>query len=66
MDLHDRSIRMNEAEMSLFSPFRPMLAERKHINEASKSIFCCVVLYINDLIALYFNCTCYNLCVSVK
>ena len=46
MDLHDRSIRMNEAEMSLFSPFRPMLAERKHINEASKSIFCCFVLYI--------------------
>ncbi|RMX43103.1 hypothetical protein pdam_00006836 [Pocillopora damicornis] len=38
MDLHDRSIRMNEAEMSLFSPFRPMLAERKHINEASKSV----------------------------
>ena len=66
MDLHDRSIRMNEAEMSLFSPFRPMLAERKHINEASKSIFCCVVLYINDLITLYFNCICYNLCVSVK
>ena len=46
MDLQHRSIRMNEAEMSLFSPFRPMLAERKHINEASKSIFCCVVLYI--------------------
>ncbi|PFX16725.1 DNA ligase 4 [Stylophora pistillata] len=33
LDLHDPSIRMNEAEMSLFSPFRPMLAERKHISE---------------------------------
>ena len=38
MDLHDHSIRMNEAEMSLFSPFRPMLAERKNISEVSKVI----------------------------
>lgn len=36
MDLHDRSIRMNEAEMSMFSPFRPMLGQRGEIGEASE------------------------------
>ena len=33
-DLQDPSVRMNEVEMSLFSPFRPMLAERAAIEEA--------------------------------
>ncbi|XP_068735127.1 DNA ligase 4-like [Montipora capricornis] len=35
-DLHDPTIRMNEAQMSLFSPFRPMLAERGAIEEVEK------------------------------
>lgn len=38
MDLHDRSIRMNEAEMSMFSPFRPMLGQRGDIGEASEKL----------------------------
>ncbi|XP_015777193.1 PREDICTED: DNA ligase 4-like [Acropora digitifera] len=36
IDLHDPEIRMNEAQMSLFSPFRPMLAERVAIDEVEK------------------------------
>ena len=36
IDLHDPTVRMNEAQMSLFSPFRPMLAERGALEEASK------------------------------
>ncbi|KAK2560071.1 DNA ligase 4 [Acropora cervicornis] len=38
IDLHDPEIRMNEAQMSLFSPFRPMLAERVAIDEKQKSM----------------------------
>ncbi|XP_073251496.1 DNA ligase 4-like [Porites lutea] len=35
-DLQDPSVRMNEVEMILFSPFRPMLAERAAIEEVDK------------------------------
>ena len=35
LDLHDPSVRMNEAEMSMFSPFRPMLGQRGSIEEVS-------------------------------
>ncbi|XP_031573134.1 DNA ligase 4-like [Actinia tenebrosa] len=35
-DLHNPTIRMNEVEISLFSPFRPMLGQRGSLNQVEK------------------------------
>lgn len=36
MDLHDPETKLNETEISLFTPFRPMLGQRVVIDEVEK------------------------------
>ena len=36
MDLHDENIELNETEISLFTPFRPMLGQRVALEDVEK------------------------------
>ena len=43
---------MNEAQMSLFSPFRPMLAERVAIDEVRISLAVCITFILRVVFSL--------------